>query len=61
MSNIYIENGFKDRRDYFRHLADEHGISIQAVYILSDILGTEEDFDGLVSACADAENMFGSN
>ena len=55
--NAYIENGYKDRDDYLQSLSDEYGVSIETVYSLADMLGESEDFDGLVSALEDAENM----
>lgn len=48
--NIYQENGFKDRKDYLKNLAFEYG---PIVYTLADILGPNEDFDGLLSEIED--------
>jgi len=53
MENIYKENGYKDRRDYLENLADEHGISLEEVEIISSVLGPDEDFDGLVTMLDD--------
>ena len=53
--NIYQENGYADRDDYLTCLAEDFAISIDTVYCLADILGENEDFDGLVSALEDAE------
>lgn len=53
--NIYQENGYADRDDYLTCLAEDYGISIEDVYSLADMLGENEDFDGLVSALEDAE------
>ena len=55
-NNAYIENGYKDRDDYLQCLSDEYGVSIETVYSLADMLEGEE-FDGLISALEDAENM----
>ena len=38
-------------------MSDEYGVSIETVYSLADMLGESEEFDGLVSALEDAENM----
>ena len=57
MKNIYQENGYKNRKDYFNCLADEFDVPITTVLLLADMLGPNEDFDGLVSALEDAENM----
>ena len=46
--NIYQENGYADRDDYLTCLAEDYGISMEDVYSLADMLGDNEDFDGLV-------------
>lgn len=51
--NIYIENGYKNRSDYLRCLAEDTGASLTHVKLLSDLLGETEDFDGLVTAVQD--------
>jgi hypothetical protein len=56
-NNAYIENGYKDRDDYLQCMSDDYGVPIEVVYSLADMLGENEDFDGLVSALEDAENM----
>lgn len=56
-TNIYQENGYKDRKDYFNCLASEFDVPITTILLLADMLGQNEDFDGLVSALEDAENM----
>ena len=53
--NIYQENGYADRDDYLTCLAEDCGVPIADVYSLADMLGENEDFDGLVSALEDAE------
>ena len=52
--NAYIQNGYTSRRDYLNQLADETGADRAAVYLLADLLGESEDFDGLVVAAEDA-------
>lgn len=52
---IYQQNGYKDRDDYLTCLAEDYGVPIEDVYSLADMLGENEDFDGLVSALEDAE------
>ena len=54
--NAYIQNGYKDRDDYLQCMSDDYGVPIEVVYSLADMLEGEE-FDGLVSALEDAENM----
>ena len=51
--NIYTEHGYKNRKDYLRQLADENGADIKSVFVLADMLGPEEDFDGLVTSIKD--------
>jgi hypothetical protein len=57
MSNIYQEHGYNSRKEYLESLADEYGISLDTVLTVADMYGETEDFDGLISACADAEAM----
>jgi hypothetical protein len=53
MTNIYIENGHADRDEYLDSLADEYGIEMEVVLNLAEILGPNEDFDGLVTILQD--------
>ena len=53
--NIYQENGYANRDDYLTCLSEDYGISIEDVYSLAEMLGENEEFDGLVSALEDAE------
>lgn len=53
MDSIYIEMGYPDRSDYLMELADENQISLEGVISIADMLGPEEDFDGLVTALQD--------
>ena len=55
-NNAYIENGYKDRDDYLQCMSDDYNVPIEVVYSLADMLAGEE-FDGLISALEDAENM----
>ena len=54
-ANIYQENGYADRGDYLNCLSEDYGVSIDDVYSLAEILGENEDFDGLVSTLEDTE------
>jgi hypothetical protein len=51
--SIYQDYGYKNRRDYLEQLAGENGVDLGAVIALADILGPEEDFDGLVTSVQD--------
>jgi energy-converting hydrogenase A subunit M len=51
--SIYTEEGYTSRRDYLENLADDMGLDVDEVFAMADILGRDEDFDGLVTACED--------
>ena len=53
--DIYVENGYADRKEYLECLADEYSVDIDTVKNLADLLGPEEDFDGLLTSLADIE------
>lgn len=50
---IYEENGYADRDDYLRSLADEYDIHWYTVCKIASNLGMEEDFTGLVTKLKD--------
>ena len=52
---IYAEHGAEDRFGYLEQLAEAHGINIDVVIAMADVLGGEEDFDGLATALEDAQ------
>lgn len=47
--NIYQSNGYADREDYLSCMAEDYGVSLDAVKAIASLLGPEEDFDGLIS------------
>lgn len=53
--NIYVENGYKNRQDYLENLADDFGVELDMVMAMADVLGPNEDFDGLVTSLEDGE------
>jgi hypothetical protein len=53
MDNVYIINGYKNRKDYLENLALDMGIEKDIVFSLASLLGSVEDFDGLVSSLED--------
>lgn len=59
MNNIYITNGYKNRKDYLKHLANEHDMLYADVLELANMLGDNEDFDGLINTLDDYDKMFG--
>jgi len=54
----YQEDGCEDRAEYMEMLAEDHGISLREVLAIADLLGPEEDFDGLVCHCQDRSDGF---
>ncbi len=52
--DVYQENGYDDRDDYLCSLAEDYGIPLDAVIAIAEVLGPEEDFDGLVINLEDA-------
>ena len=55
--NIYQEHGYYNREDYLRCLSDDWDMPFMTVKMLADMLGPNEDFDGLVTALEDADEM----
>lgn len=51
--SIYAAEGYESRRDYLACLADDYGVDLDTVLALAQVLGSDEDFDGLVSALDD--------
>jgi hypothetical protein len=51
----YTDNGYKSRADYLRCMSEEYGGPLATVEALADLLGENEDFDGLVTSLADYE------
>jgi len=50
---IYQEYGFENRKEYLLDLADNMGLDPSIVFALADMLGSDEDFDGLVTSLED--------
>lgn len=51
--NIYQSEGFTTRKQYLEHLAEDFGISKSDVFMIADLLGENEDFDGLITTLED--------
>jgi hypothetical protein len=49
--SVYTENGYTNRKEYLNELREEYG---QLVDILTSVLPSSEDFDGLITALEDA-------
>ena len=54
---VYREKGYTDRDDYLNSLSEDYGIPDDAVRALAEVLGPDEDLDGLLSNLEDA--MYG--
>ena len=52
---VYKEHGYDSRADYLNSLEDEYGVDGDTVHALADMLGSDEDFDGLVSSLGDIQ------
>lgn len=59
MNNIYIQNGYQSRKDYLISLSEEYDVDKSVVFSIASMLGSEEDFDGLVSMIQDYEYLGG--
>lgn len=55
--SIYEKNGYVNRKDYLKSLAEEYGLSYKKVSTIADLLGPNEDFDGLISTLEDMSKM----
>ena len=52
--STYRAHGYSDREDYLSCMAEDYGLDLeQVVRPLADLLGPNEDFDGLISALED--------
>ena len=54
--SIYTEEGYTSRRHYLECLADDFGVPFDMVAQAAQLLGPDEDFDGLVCAVEDIAN-----
>jgi len=53
--NVYIVNGYKDRRDYLYSVAEDFAVSPETVFTMASVLGASEDFDGLIASLEDMD------
>lgn len=47
-NDIYVQKGFRNRTEYLRSLAENYCVDEHIVFEVADLLGEEEDFDGLI-------------
>ena len=57
MSYVYTSKGYKNRKDYLESLAEEFDIDFATVVMVANTLGRNEDFDGLISALEDYDDI----
>ena len=56
--SVYTDHGYKNRKDYLNNLSDEYEVDIETVYMMADVLGEDEDFDGLVTSLQDGVGYY---
>jgi len=56
-TNRYTEHGYKDRDDYLTQLAEDYGVNPIMVFAAAEMYGPNEDFDGLISAIDDLQEL----
>jgi hypothetical protein len=45
---VYEEHGYPSREAYLRCVAEDYGVDLETVQAVADLLGEDEDFDGLL-------------
>lgn len=56
--SVYQENGYENRKEYLESMSDWYGIDKETVFELAFLLGSNEDFDGLVTSLEDMSNGY---
>jgi len=51
--SIYLDHGYESRGDYLECLAEDYGVPLGDVIAIATLLGSGEDFDGLVAMVSD--------
>ena len=60
--NVYLSQGYANRNDYLGQLARSLDLDVGTVKAIADLLGPNEDFDGLLTQLEEfAENVSLSN
>ncbi len=49
----YLEHGAETRAEYLAMLSEDYGVDLDIVHAMADVLGPNEDFDGLVTSLED--------
>lgn len=53
--NVYQKNGYRNRMHYLKSIADDYCLNLSTVLMAANMLGPNEDFDGLISFLEDIE------
>ena len=56
--SVYERNGYKSRADYLKTMSLEYGVDYASVCMMAEVLGPNEDFDGLISSLDDYLGFF---
>lgn len=51
--NPYLRQGFPNRAAYLRRVAEDYDVPLKTVRAIADMLGPDEDFDGLLVSLPD--------
>ena len=54
---IYKSIGFESRREYLEDMASIYGVPNDVVFMVAELLGKNEDFDGLPAMVRDYADM----
>ena len=57
----YTDRGYANRREYLEDLALEYDVPVSDVFMMAQLLGPSEDFDGLVSSLEDYDFLSGAD
>jgi len=52
---LYREHGAESRKEYVSNLAETYGVPRAVAFEMANLLGPDEDFDGLVTMLEDME------
>ena len=55
--SIYTDEGYESRRDYLISLADDFGMDEETVFAIAGMMGSSEDFDGLITSLEDYQYL----
>lgn len=53
MQDLYQRYGCANREEYLQMVADDYDIDIEFVLAAAEVLGPNEDFDGLINVLED--------